>query len=100
LTEELRTDTGVISKTKLVRLHPSEKFWTNTQIVGPARYSQFLYRITPDGKSGSHLDFVGLLLEPKTMTKKEADEFTRRVRKEDSMAWKHLAKAMEKELLP
>lgn len=99
LTEKLHTDSGTILKTKLVRLHPSEKFWTNTQIAGPVKYSQFLYRISSDGKNGSRLDFVGLQLEPKTMTKKQAAALTRKVRKEDSTAWKYLAKAMERELL-
>lgn len=100
LTEEIHPDDGsTISKTKLVRLHPSERFWTNTQIEGPAKYSQFLYRIIPEGKSKSRLEFVGLQLEPKTMTKKDAADFARKVRKDDSTAWKYLARAMEKELM-
>ncbi len=88
-----------ISKTKLVRLHPRELFWTNTHIDGPNRYSQFLYKIVPEGRSVSRLEFTGLQLEPEEMTRNEASAFARRVRKEDSASWKHLAKAMEKELL-
>jgi hypothetical protein len=99
LTDVFRTDRGSISKTKLVRLRPAELSWTSTHVGGPIKYSQFLYRITPDGPDKSHLDFVGLQLEPREMTKKEALELARKIRQEDSGAWNNLAKAMEKELL-
>jgi hypothetical protein len=98
LTDRVRSDQGDLTKTKLVRLHPSEFSWTNTHIDGPVKYSQFLYKITPEGKGKSRLDFVGLQLEPGGMTEKEAAAFARKVRIEDSGAWKLLAKAMEKEL--
>ena len=99
LTDVFRTDRGSISKMKLVRLRPAELSWTSTHVGGPIKYSQFLYRITPDGPDKSHLDFVGLQLEPREMTKKEALELARKIRQEDSGAWNNLAKAMEKELL-
>jgi hypothetical protein len=91
---------GSVTKTKLVRINPVEFSWTNTHLNGPIKYSQFLYKITAEGKDRSRLDFVGLQLEPRNLTRKEAAALARKVRKEDSGAWKYLAKAMEKELLP
>ena len=85
-------------KTKLVWLQPELLSWTNTQVVGPVKYSQFLYKITPDGENKSRLDFYGLQLEPRDMTPKEARDLARKIRAEDSLAWKYLAKAMEEEL--
>jgi hypothetical protein len=99
LSDILRTNQGTVTKTKLVRLNPAEKSWTNTRLSGPLKYSQFLYRITPTGKNTSRLTFVGLQLEPKSMSKKEAATLARKIRAEDSGAWKLLAKAMERELL-
>lgn len=99
LTDTFIASDGAITKTKLVRLNPAELSWTNTHLEGPTRYSQFLYKITSEGKYKSRLDFTGLQLEPRDMTKKEAREFARKVRTEDSGSWKYLAKAMEKELL-
>ncbi|MDG6996076.1 MAG: hypothetical protein JRN52_09135 [Nitrososphaerota archaeon] len=99
LTDTFHKGSESFSKTKLVRLHPREMFWTNTHIAGPNKYSQFLYKIVPEGKDKSRLDFVGLQLEPQDMTRKQATAFARKVRKEDSGSWKHLASAMEKELL-
>jgi hypothetical protein len=99
LSDTFKTDQGIMTKAKLVRLNPSEKSWTNTHIAGPIKYSQFLYKITPVGKDRSRLTFVGLQLEPNDLTKKEAAALTRKIRAEDSGAWKHLAKAMEQELL-
>ena len=100
LTDTYQSNHEEVSKTKLVKLQPRDLSWTNTHLSGPAKYSQFLYKITSEGKNNSRLDFVGLQLEPSEMTKKEVAELARRVRKEDSGAWKHLATAMEKELLP
>jgi hypothetical protein len=99
LTDTFSTNGGSVTKTKLVRINPVEFSWTNTHLNGPIKYSQFLYKITAEGKDRSRLDFVGLQLEPRNMTRKEAAALARRVRKEDSGAWKYLAKAMEKELL-
>ena len=88
-----------VSKTKLVRLNPMEKSWTNTHIAGPVKYSQFLYKIVREGKDRSRLDFRGLQLEPREMTREEVAALVRKVREEDSLAWKHLARAMEEELV-
>jgi hypothetical protein len=49
--------------TRLVRIFPDERAWTNTHLSGPFRYSQFWYRIERDGARRSHLEFRGLKLE-------------------------------------
>ncbi len=99
LTDTFRTGEGTVSKTKLVRLRPEEMSWTNTHIAGPVKYSQFLYKIVPEGQDESRLDFVGLQLEPREMTSKQVAALARKLRKEDAGAWKYLARAMEKDLL-
>jgi hypothetical protein len=99
LTDSFHGESGTTKKIKLVRLQRSEMSWTNTHLAGPIKYSQFLYKITPEGKDRSRLDFVGLQLEPRELTKKEASDLARKVRIEDSGAWKLLAKEMEKDLL-
>ena len=99
LIDSYSSNEGTVKKTKLVRLRPTELAWTNTHVGGPIKYSQFIYKITPEGEERSRLDFTGLQLEPRDMTKKEASELARKVRTEDSGAWKYLAQAMEKELL-
>ncbi len=100
LSDSFKTDRDTMTKTKLVRLNPSEKSWTNTHIGGPIKYSQFLYKITPTGKDSSRLTFVGLQSEPNDLTKQEVADLARKIRAEDSGAWKLLARAMEKELGP
>lgn len=99
LTDTFNTNQGAVTKTKLVRLRPAEMTWISTHIDGPVKYSQFLYKVTPEGKNKCRVDFDGLHLEPNIMSKKDAAAFARKIRAEDSGAWKNLAKAMEKELL-
>ncbi|HTW56052.1 MAG TPA: hypothetical protein VMG36_06405 [Thermoplasmata archaeon] len=47
---------------RLVRLHPAAMAWTNTHLDGPFRYSQYWYRVVPDGARRSHLEFDGFRL--------------------------------------
>ncbi|MBI2648577.1 MAG: hypothetical protein HYW93_02855 [Thaumarchaeota archaeon] len=89
-----------VVKGKVVRLDPVRLSWTNTHLTGPTKYSQFLYRITPEGNSGSKLEFTGLQVEY-SRTKVAADRIAsleRKYREEDSESWRNLARAMEKEL--
>jgi hypothetical protein len=71
--------------------------WVSTHFTGPNKYSQFLYKISADGKDTSILDFTGLHLdyEAKTGT---AEELAEKLCRDDAGAWKLLAKAMKKEL--
>ncbi|MBI3116091.1 MAG: hypothetical protein HYZ12_02005 [Thaumarchaeota archaeon] len=89
-----------VVKSKIVRLDPVRLSWTNTHLTGPTKYSQFLYRITPEGNAGSKLEFTGLQVEY-SKTKVTADRIAsleRKYREEDSESWRNLARAMEKEL--
>ena len=86
---------GKIEKQKLVQLYPDQLYWVSTHLTGPNKYSQFLYRISPRGKSGSVLEFTGLHLDYEG--KEGAQSLAIRLRKADSDVWKLLAKAMAKE---
>ena len=52
-----------IEKQKLVQIYPEILFWSSTHLTGPAKHSQFIYRITVGAVDNSHLDFTGLLLD-------------------------------------
>ncbi len=89
-----------IVKRKIVRLDSVRLSWTNTHLTGPTKYSQFLYRITPEADVGSKLEFTGLQVEY-SKTKVTADRIAsleRKYREEDAESWRNLARAMEKEL--
>lgn len=87
-----------VAKRKLIRLYPERLLWTNTRLSPEGRHSQFLYEIVAEG-GGSRLDFTGsqVFLGKKPSAAKlqaMAAELTR----EDSAAWRNLAKAMAKDL--
>jgi len=100
LEDSRKTPEGWVDKTRLVRVNPERRSFSNTHIGGPTLHSQFWYEFFPEGKSGSRLEFTGLLLYPtkKRLTEKEIAELAAREKKGDSLAWKKLAKAMESEL--
>lgn len=85
-----------MEKNKLVQLYPDQLSWISTHLSGPNKYSQFLYRISPENEEASILEFTAFHIEyeDKTNAKLLAD----RLRIEDANAWKLLANAMEKEL--
>ena len=85
-----------VEKQKLVKIYPEELSWASTHLTGPNKYSQFLYKITPQGKDASALNFTAAHLEydEKTGAKLLAD----RLCKADEFAWSLLAKAMAEEL--
>ncbi len=89
-----------VRKTKLVRLSPGELRWVSTHVRGPNMYSQFIYQISPEGSGASHLEFTGLHIEyTKEITSpKVTKALTDRILKEDSGAWRLLAKEMERDL--
>jgi len=97
LRDSVKKDRKTITKTKLVHLDPLTLTWTNTHVSGPYKYSQFLYRIVPEGKSSSRLEFTGLQLMD-VDDNRNARKIASAIRKEDSGAWKLLAKALEKDL--
>ena len=87
--------TGTIEKEKLVQLYPDQLSWVSTHLTGPNKYSQFLYKISPEG-GASILDFTGLHMDYQTKT--GAETLAQKLCKEDAAAWKLLAEAMEEEL--
>ena len=87
-------------RSKLIRIDSERMLYTNTHVTGPARHSQFIYEIVPDGERKSRLQFTGLLLyrSEKKLGKKEIARIAAEERKFDSDIWKRLAKAMEADL--
>lgn len=86
---------AIVEKQKLVKLYPEELSWTSTHLTGPNKNSQFLYRITSQGKNASKMDFIAAHIEHNEKT--DAEILANRFCKEDGAAWKLLAKAMEDE---
>ena len=99
LKETTRQNEKAVTKTKLVRINKTSMSWTNTHVSGPNMHSQFLYSIVPEGKRASRLFFTGLLLcySAKHLSKGALGHLAKSERRVDSMAWKHLAKAMERD---
>ncbi len=102
----LRDTTGVgrdrVTKTRLVRLLPERRAWTNTHLAGPARLSQFLYELRPVGRSRSRLVFTGLqVLRPRRALSASARaREARATARADRELWRRLARAMGRELRP
>lgn len=100
LTDRVRVDGRFVTKTRLVRLRPAARAWTNTHVGGPTRHSQFLYRILPRGRRTSVLEFVGLQVEPsaRPLSRSALAARARAVAREDAALWRRLARAMAEEL--
>jgi hypothetical protein len=88
-------------KRKLVNIYPEKLFWSSVHIAGPAKYSQFLYQIIEDGRKSSRLDFIGfqVMYADSFPSRAEISRLAKKLEREDSAAWKNLAKAMEKDLM-
>jgi hypothetical protein len=86
-------------KVKLVHLFPDRWMWTATHVAGPAQYSQFLYQLTPRGRSGSTLHFSGNQVEPvaRRPTRASLARRSRELRHEDSQLWVRLSAALANE---
>lgn len=99
LKEVILRDGQKIRKTKLVKLHPTTLSWTNVQLSGPNKHSEFLYKIIPEGRGGSRLNFTAhLVVYGKTaLTSREVRGIAETERAYDADAWKLLAEAMEQE---
>ncbi len=100
LTDTYYNKNKKIIKKKLVCLYPDRLSWTSTHLMGPIKYSQFLYEIVPEGRDSCRLEFTGLQIEyndEKKFSKKEIEMLTEKLKNEDSAAWKLLAAEMEKE---
>jgi len=100
LVDSRKTVEGWVEKTRLIRINPERRSYSNTHISGPTLHSQFWYEFFPEGKRRSRLDFTGLLLYPseKRLSPGEVAKMAAEERKGDSKIWKNLAKAMEADL--
>ena len=100
LTDTIRKDGRTVTKTRLVRLRPRDRAWTNTHVGGPTRHSQFIYRIVPRGPRRSTLEFVGLQVEhaPRPLSAAQLARRAREVAREDAATWRRLARIMALEL--
>ncbi len=88
------------TKKKLVHIYPEKHFWTAVHVAGPIKYSQFLYQIVEEGGNSSHLEFTGFQLnhDKNLPTQREISRIAKKLEREDSTAWKRLARQMEKDL--
>ncbi len=88
------------AKTRLVRLYPNRRSWTNTHLSGPFVHSQFFYEITPSGHRASRLEFTGLQLVrfARTPTPGAVAAMSRTLRHEDVALWHMLVRAMARDL--
>ena len=100
LTDLFHTIKGNVEKQKLVQLYPDSLRWVSTHLTGPNKYSQFIYEISAEGRGSSRLDFTALHLEYEkgNLDSEAIKALADKLKKEDSAAWKLLAKAMIKEL--
>jgi hypothetical protein len=99
LTDIFHTSSGLVEKQKLVQLYPDRLRWISTHLTGPNKYSQFIYEISAEGNGASRLDFTALHLEYEEKLDSESiKSLADKLKKEDSAAWKLLARAMTKEL--
>jgi len=102
LTDTFYNKNEKVTKQKLVCLYPNRLLWTSTHLTGPNKYSQFLYEIVPESKRVCRLEFTGMQIEynsEESLSKKKVETLARKLRKEDSAAWKLLTAAMERELM-
>lgn len=100
LTDTVIGEGGETTKKRLVRLYPELLFWTNTRLSADGRHSQFLYQIVPEGEGCSRLEFTGsqVYYSGEKPSAERIASMAEELSKEDSRAWKALAKAMEKDL--
>jgi hypothetical protein len=105
LTDTFRSDPfastpgGRSVKVKLVHRYPQRFAWTATHLSGPARFSQFLYELTPLGGRQCQLRFRGNQVErtAKAPTAASLAVRARTLTAEDSQLWRHLARALRNE---
>ena len=107
--ERLNDDTIILTdrlqdkrerKQRLVRLNPDRLSWTSTHLTGPNRFSQFWYRIGPNGPGESRLEFTGLQVNyGKRPSDAKIAEMAKELRADDSGMWVLLAKDMRKDLV-
>jgi hypothetical protein len=87
-----------VTRKKLIRLDPEQMRWTNTHLTGPNRHSQFWYELEPLGRNACRLNYTGLqVLAMRSATAKDLARRAELLTREDSQAWRNLAKAFTTE---
>jgi hypothetical protein len=83
-------------KEKLVHLYPATYSWTSTHISGPAKFSQFLYELSPDGSRSSKFRYTGAQVEQtrSAPTRSSVAARARTLRTEDVKIWRNLRKSI------
>lgn len=98
LTDSIVKGGKTVVKKKLIRLDPATRSWTNTYIAGPSKFSQFLYRIVPEGNRRSRLHFTGFqVFTGKQPAPRGLERVATRLTEEDSATWRLLAGELRKE---
>jgi hypothetical protein len=100
LDDTVMTDGRLVTKRRLVKLFPEQLFWTNIRLSASNKYSQFLYRIVPEGERRSRLEFTGAQVNEakRKPTPKQIAALSDEYAKEDSADWVLLANEMKKDL--
>jgi len=100
LTDSIPKGDRTETKTRMVRLYPKRRSWTNTHVSGPNLHSQFLYEIVPSGRGSSRLEFTGLqLVRMRHRPSRGAIvSLGRAYAREDAGLWRRLARAMGRDL--
>ena len=92
---------GRLSKRRLIRMYPEILTMVNTRVSKDARHSQFIYQFVDEGEGKSRLDFTGAqVFYGERPAQSRLDAMARKLSKEDSAAWVHLASAMKEDLGP
>jgi hypothetical protein len=86
-------------KEKLVHLYPDRWSWISTHLSGPARGSQFIYELLPNGPGRSRFHYSGAQVEVSNepSTRSTIARRAKTLRAEDVRLWRSLARAMGRE---
>lgn len=100
LHDTVTTSGKPVTKQRLVKLYPEMLFWTNVRLSAANRYSQFLYRIVPEGAKRSRLEFTGAQVNDseRKPTPKQIAALSEQYANDDAATWVLLAKEMKKDL--
>jgi hypothetical protein len=91
-----------VTRTRLIRFVPDERMFTNTHYSGSRLYSQFRYKITPEGSRASRLTFDGWQVEraAKRPSAARLKALARENARHDADLWRNLVRSMAEELGP
>jgi hypothetical protein len=102
LTDTIEQPAGPITKVRLIRLFPDQLLWTNTRLSENGKHSQFVYKIFPEGKNASRLEFYGAQIEeaPRRPTPERKARMEKELAETDARVWVNLARAIREDFAP